>query len=398
MLSVLRTPGVLRVFGASCVARLTMGALGLLLVLHVQAVSGSYARGGLAAGAYTLALGISNPVLARLVDRRGQTLVLRTGAVAASAGIVTLALLPAAAPFGITVIAAAISGAAQPPVGACMRALWPALLRDRDRRHTAYSLESIALEVVYISGPLVIVAGIGSWSIRAALIACAAFMLSGNLAFSAQGASRAWRPHGERRASLAGPLAAPGVRVLVVVFALAGLAVGAVEVAVPAILTPLGQRDLTGLMLALWGVGSMVGGVIASRAGAAARPARRLALLMAGWGVIHGAVGLGNSAVGVGLLLLAAGVTIAPTFVCANGMLDTLAPSGTLTEAFTWLSTGLGAGIASGSALAGALVDAVSPTAAVAVCGLCGVIGALLVALAARKPLASAPQRAEAYP
>src|SRR5919197_1592251 len=225
MLSVLRTPGVLRVFGASCVARLTMGALGLLLVLHVQAVSGSYARGGLAAGAYTLALGISNPVLARLVDRRGQTLVLRTGAVAASAGIVTLA-----------------------------------------------------------------------------------------------------------------PLAAPGVRVLVVVFALAGLAVGAVEVAVPAILTPLGQRDLTGLMLALWGVGSMAGGGIASRAGAAARPARRLALLMAGWGVIHGAVGLRNSAVGVGLLLLAAGVTIAPPFVCADGLVGTPGPPRTPSEGFSWLS------------------------------------------------------------
>ena len=53
-----------------------MGALGLLFVLHTQALTGSYARGGAVAGAYTLALGISNPLLARVVDRRGQTLVL----------------------------------------------------------------------------------------------------------------------------------------------------------------------------------------------------------------------------------------------------------------------------------------------------------------------------------
>jgi MFS family permease len=97
---VLRTPGALSLFAASCVARLPMGALGLLLVLHGQALTGSYAAGGLAAGAYALALGLSNPLLARVVDRRGQTLVLRAGAPVAAAAIVVLALLPAGTPRG----------------------------------------------------------------------------------------------------------------------------------------------------------------------------------------------------------------------------------------------------------------------------------------------------------
>ena len=158
----------------------------------------------------------------------------------------------------------------------------------------------------------------------------------------------------------------------------------------PAILTPLGDRDLTGVMLALWGLGSMAGGVIGARAGAPARPARRLALLMAAWGATHAAVGLGRSPVAVGLLLLAAGATIAPTFVCANGMLDLLAPRGTITEAFTWLSTGLVAGVAAGSAAAGALVDATSPALAIGLCGAGGVAGAGLVTLAATRPLAHA--------
>ena len=169
---------------------------------------------------------------------------------------------------------------------------------------------------------------------------------------------------------------------------------GAVEVVVPAILTPLGHRDLTGVMLALWGLGSMAGGVVSARAGAPARPARRLALLMAAWGATHAAVGLGHTPLAVGLLLLLAGTTIAPTFVCANGMLDLLAPAGTLTEAFTWLSTGLVAGVAAGSAVGGALVDAASPGLAIALCGAGGVLGALLVTLAATRPLAHALQPA----
>ena len=40
MRDVLRTPGVLSLFVASCVARLPMGAIGLLLVLHTQALTG----------------------------------------------------------------------------------------------------------------------------------------------------------------------------------------------------------------------------------------------------------------------------------------------------------------------------------------------------------------------
>ena len=68
----------------------------------------------------------------------------------------------------------------------------------------------------------------------------------------------------------------------------------------------------------------------------------------------------------LGLLLLVAGATIAPTFVSANGMLDDLAPTGTITEAFTWTSTGISIGIAAGAAIAGAVVDAASPAIAMA--------------------------------
>src|SRR4051794_1724103 len=79
VLAILRTPRVLPLFAAQCVVRLPMGALGLLLVLHTHDLTGSYGRGGLASGVYLVALGISAPALARLVDRRGQTAVLLLG-------------------------------------------------------------------------------------------------------------------------------------------------------------------------------------------------------------------------------------------------------------------------------------------------------------------------------
>jgi MFS family permease len=390
MRDVLRAPGALSLFIASCVARLPMGALGLLLVLHTQQLTGSYAKGGLASGAYAIALALSNPALARIVDRRGQTLVLRTGAPLAAAAILVLAVLPGGAPLGAILAAAAVAGACQPPVGACMRALWPVLLDSAHRRHAAYAMEGALLEVVYICGPVLIVAGIGSWSTAAAMAACAGFLLAGDLAFSAHPVSLAWRPHDERPRDLTGALRGPGVRVLVAVFVLCGLSIGAVEVVVPAALDATGHRELTGVLLGVWGVGSMVAGLAIGRAGAAADPPRRLAIALGAWGLAHAALGVSAEPVLLGLLLLVAGATIAPTLVSANGMLDGLAPVGTMTEAFTWTSTGIGAGIAAGSALAGALVEAASPGVAMAALGAGSALAALVVRAAARGPLRGA--------
>jgi MFS family permease len=390
MRDVLRAPGALSLFIASCVARLPMGALGLLLVLHTQQLTGSYAKGGLASGAYAIALALSNPALARVVDRRGQTLVLRAGAPLAAAAILVLATLKDGAPLEAILAAAAVAGACQPPVGACMRALWPVLLDSPDRRHAAYSMEGALLEIVYICGPVLIVAGIGSWSTAAAMAACAAFLLAGDLAFSAHPVSRAWRPHAERPRDLTGALRGPGVRVLVAVFVLCGLSIGAVEVVVPAALDATGQRELTGVLLGVWGAGSMLAGLAIGRAGAAADPPRRLALALGAWGLAHAALGVSGVPAVLGLLLFVAGATIAPTLVSANGMLDDLAPVGTITEAFTWTSTGIAVGIAAGSALAGALVEAASPALAMAALGAGGVLAALVVRAAATGPLRAA--------
>ena len=269
-----------------------------------------------------------------------------------------------------------------------MRALWPTLLPGPDRRHAAYALEATALEVVYICGPVVIVAGIGSWSTAAAMIVCAGALLAGDLAFSAHPVSRGWRPHRAPGRDLTGALRGGGVRVLFAVFALIGLSIGAVEVVVPATLDAMGHRDLTGLLLGFWGVGSMLAGFAVARGAAPRDPARRLMLLLVGWSAAHAAIGAAGALVTLALVLLVAGAAIAPTLVCANGMLDHLAPVGALTEAFTWTQTGLVVGVAAGSAVAGALVEATSPGAAMALLAGGGALAALLVRAASAGPLA----------
>lgn len=383
MPTVLRIAGVRAALLSSCIAQLPMGALGLLLILHIRDVTGDYAAGGAVAAVYALGIGVSNPVLARLADRRGPGRVLLIGAPLSAAAIVAQAALGDGAPLGLRAVLAVVSGAAQPPVGAFRRRMWNILVPEGDLRHRVYATEGVVLEITYLLGPVAIVGGVGSWSTQGALVVCAAAILVGDLAFARLRAVRALagEPAGAR--DLVGALRAPGVVVALATFLTLGVTVGAVEVGIPAALEEMGDRGLTGVVLGLWGVGSMLGGVVMTRTSAPARPERRLALLAGAWAGLHALLALATTPALLCVGVLVAGSTIAPTFTVLNGLLDHIALPGTLTEAFTWTSTGMVIGLAAGGAVAGRLADEVSPAAALALSAV-GLLGCVVVLLGRR--------------
>src|SRR3954468_10301168 len=104
-----------------------MAGVGIVLFVHAQ--PGSFASAGLVSGALAAGSAGSAPVLGRLVDRLGQTRVLVPRAVvdaAALGGLVALGALHA--PVIAMAAAALVAGLGAPPVGASLRALWPAML------------------------------------------------------------------------------------------------------------------------------------------------------------------------------------------------------------------------------------------------------------------------------
>jgi hypothetical protein len=355
--TVLSSPGVARVFFASMVGRIPAGALGLLLILRVRELGGGYAGGGLVAGALSLGLGAAAPLVGRVVDARGQTRVLACSAAACAGALTGLALVPAGTPLAVLVALAAVAGAAHPPLAACLRALWPALLPDPARRHAAFALEATALEVSYILGPLVLVGAIATQSAALALGAGVALIAGGTVAFAAAPASRRWRPATGVRRGLVGALASPGIRALLLTQATVGFSFGAIEVSVVAFAEDAGAPGAIGPMLAGWGIASMAGGALAIRRGAPPDPARRLVALMfvlaAGDALLVAATG----PVALAVLLFVAGLAIAPVFAIVMDLAGGVARAGTVTEAFTWLATGLSVGLAAGSAAAGAIAS-----------------------------------------
>jgi predicted MFS family arabinose efflux permease len=387
------TPGPIRPISRplllSTVAQLPLAGVGIGLLVHTHHVTGSYGAAGLVSGTYAGAVGIGAPVLGRLADRRGRRGVLLASSSVSALPLAAIALVPAGIPLLALVVLSAAAGLSAPPVAACLRSVLPRLVDPADIR-AAFAIESSALELTFIAGPPFALGVGAAWSTRAALGCCAALLLGATVVFAATTRlDNASAPPVERHRG--GSLVSPAIRTLVLALLAVGVLFGAVEVAVTATATRISGAGAAAPLLALWGVGSLAGGVVATRFGGGARDPRGLGLLVASLAVTHAALaGAADDLVATGALLVAAGATIAPTYATVYAMAGTAAPGGTTTEAFGWLGTAIAVGSAVGAATAGALVDQVGPRPVLLLAGAAGCV-ALALTVARAHTLVPAP-------
>jgi hypothetical protein len=161
-----------------------------------------------------------------------------------------------------------------------------------------------------------------------------------------------------------------------------GVVYSTVQVGIAAAVAALGSAAAAGPMLAIWGVGSMPGGLVATRLGGGARGGAGLALLLLALTVGHAFLGaVATSTVGMAAVLLLAGTTIAPTEASVHAMVEHVAPAGALTEAFAWLATAAALGAALGAATGGSLVAGLGPIAAFGLASGAGILAVLAATL-----------------
>jgi MFS family permease len=369
---------------ASVLARLPLGMASLAIVLLVRERTGSFAAAGAAVGAFALAGAATTPVLGALVDRVGRRAVLIPSATAQAlllGALVAAALAGATAPVLIAVAGAA--GACLPPVAACLRVLWPVIAPDPELREAAYSLDAVAQELIWTTGPVLVALLVAVGSPAWAVGTCGAVTLAGTLAFVASPLT-AGGPGAHRR-SAGGALASPGLRLVLATGLLMGACIGALEVGIPSLAVHTGEHGAAGVMLSLWSVGSIAGGLwYGARTWRQPLPARYGALL--GLMALTTAPLIGAHSLLAGLVLSAlAGIAYAPAVSCQSGLVEATAPAGAVTEAFTWLNAALAAGIAGGAALAGTLVDEAGAAAAFSLgCAAAGLAAVIALSRLAR--------------
>lgn len=382
--ALLSVEGVRRLLISSVLARLPLGMSSLAILLYVRARGDSFLAAGLAVGAFTAASAAVAPLQGRLLDRFPQRRVLLPCAVGETGLLLVLiAVGQAGVSPAVLVVLAGLAGTLLPPVSACVRALWPLVAPDSATREAAYALDATTQEIIWTVGPMIVAGVTGLVSAAAAVAASAAITLFGTLLFADSPLARKWQGAGPR-AARGGALASPGLRGLLVAVALTGMVIGALEIGLPALAAHLGSPSAAGLLLAVWSFGSLCGGVLyGARSWVRSLGARHERLLL-GLFVLLAPLLLARSLGAAIALSLLAGLGLAPIFSCQYMLVGALAPRGAIAEAFNWHVAALVAGIAAGSALSGALVDAVGVRGCIAL-GCLGALAACLVAVLDRE-------------
>jgi MFS family permease len=355
--AVLSRPGAARLLSTALLGRLPQGMSSLAVLLLVRGSTGSYAAAGVAVGAMAFANAIGGPLLGRLIDRVGRRMIV--GPASATQACFYVALAVAAkehAPAIVLIVCAALAGSLVPPIAQVVRTLLRDLYDEHDVRETAYSLEAIAQETIWIAGPLFTTVVITLASPTFAVAILGAIGLGGTLLFLRSPLLDRPPAHELGDAQHGSALVSMDLRWLLVPVALMGFALGAVEVGIPSLALHDGSRPAAGFLLALWSLGSMAGGIHYSTTDWGSALGSRYALLLGINCLVTAPLLFAGSIALAAVFSFLAGLAIAPTFSCVYSVVGRVIIPGSEHEAFGWMLSALIGGIAAGSALAGAVI------------------------------------------
>ncbi|WP_327005222.1 MFS transporter [Dactylosporangium sp. NBC_01737] len=356
---VLALPGVRSLMVLALLARIPITAIGVTMTLHVaQDLHRGWGAAGLVGAALTVGTAIGGPLNGRFVDRKG----LRPMLVVTTA---CEALFWAVAPslsYPALLVGALVAGVFSLPVFSVVRQSLAALVPTEQRRQ-AYALDSMSVELSFMTGPPLAVLLMSSlsgrftmWAIGGCLVlAGIALFVTNPPVHAATDAADATGPAApvRRRDWLTPRFLAVCAAAAATTMVLAGTDLGIV-----AMLREAGKVQLIGGVLAAWGVYSLIGGFVY---GALTR-AVPLVALIGGLSLFTLPIGLvGDRWWLLFIALLPAGALCAPTLSASADLVSRLVPSPARGEAMGWHGSSLTVGLAIGSPLAGWAIDHGSP-------------------------------------
>jgi predicted MFS family arabinose efflux permease len=361
-LRILRRPATARLLAPALAARIPDSIAATAIVVLVRSATGSYSDAGLAAGAFGVGIAVSAPLTARAVDRLGQRRVLPVLAAAFAGALVILALGSGVAALAL----AAVAGLTRPPIEAALRTLWPRLVA-RGQLDAAYALDATVQELIWIAGPLLLAVLLATGSRPLPLIACAVLSITGTAVY-AMGLHTVPGTRGTGAAT-ASPLRQGRLRVLLVCGACYGVSAGMLNLTLVAFASAHGGVAWAGVLVAIWGAGSLAGGLVYGsrewQRPVEGRAMAALALFGATLMLLAAAPGL----IVLGVLMACLGIPLSPWLGSLSAAIQRAAPAGSSTEAFAWSVAVITVGIAAGNAIGGAVIQSANSAAAFACAG-----------------------------
>ena len=352
----LATPGGLRFSSAAFVARLPIAMFGLGIVLLVSAETGRYSRAGAMFAVFALVNAVAAPLVSRTVDRLGQRRVLeRTVPVHVVTLVAFVVLVTRDGPTWAQVLTVAGAAVTSPSIGSFVRARWGHVLGADPRLSTAYALESVLDEAIFVLGPLLVTLLATLVAAQAGLLVAAALLVLGSVLLVSHPASEP--PPSPHSGDHPSALRSPGLPALMGTLVFVGGVFGAVEISSVAFADEAGNRAMAGPLLACYAGGSMVSGLLFGSVRGRIPPRRSLLAATAVMFLTVSVLPFARPTALLALLLVLAGVGIAPALISAFSLVEQVVPTVAVTEGLTWATTALVVGFSVSTWLSGRLVD-----------------------------------------
>ncbi len=370
-------------------AQMAMTELGVFLLVQIE--YGSYAKAGGVVGIVAVGWVVVGPIIGGLVDRYGQFRILRWSIALATLGRIGLAVSGVLhSPLWVLALFAPLIPATG-SISTYTRARWSHVARSSDELNTAFSLEASLDEILFIVGPAattILCTQVASWS---GLAFSTATLVVGGYAFIAHRETeppvepRGTRPMPSGRLRVRRPrlgshllVTFPAVLITGAIFTAQGALFVSTDAATVAFADEAGVKALSGPVLAVFALGSLVGGILYG-----SRVWRRSLASRLVWGITLTGLGVSTFGLAPNLAVLAlamfvTGFVVAPTMAVGDGLVQALVPRNRLTEGMAWTRTGIDLGIGAGATLSGHLIERHGSNGGFAVAAAAGLFSAVV--------------------
>lgn len=370
---VLAIPGVRTLLLVGLMARIPITASGLVLTLHVvNDQHRGFFDAGLVGAAATIGVAVGSPFAGRAIDRLG----LRPVAFFTTTAQLVFWVCAPFLPYEVLVPGALIGGMLGLPVFGMIRQCVAAAIPE-DQRRTGFALDSMGVELSYMAGPALAVAGSTTLGSTPTMILLALGMVGSGTALLILNPPT--RTAAEQEADQAVPRRQWLTLALITVLGTgtaATFVLTATELSLVATLKDKGAQDWTGLVIGIWCLYSLAGGFVYGMLPKGRSPLLLIAMLC----VLTIPLGLvGGPWPWLIVALFPSGVLCAPGLASNIDTVSRWVPASARGEAMGLHGTALTFGIACSGPVAGSIIDGYGTGWAFAVAGL---IGTLLVGVA----------------
>ena len=342
---------------AGFIARLPVSMVGIGILMYVEAERGSYTIAGAVSGSISIASALGGPLSSRLVDKLGQHRVLPIQILLiVLCSMALVVLIPSDVPAPYLFIFSIGSGLAYPSIGALVRSRWTALLVSGPVLLTAFSIESIIDELIFIVGPTIAATTSVKLHPAAPQIIAMCLLAGGGLWLaSMRNTEPPINKHEGKRGKPVilqnGLIYMWGVHIAI------GMFFGAVETSIIAFTKLAGEPIYGGIVMAIWAFGSLLGGFVYG--GLHFKSALHDQLIVVTLLLVPATAAMifVDSILMLALLSIAAGIGISPLLIASAAITQRRSPLGRTTEAIASMYAGISLGFAFAAAMAGWLID-----------------------------------------